>query len=113
MAVRKISLHFDVISPYSWIGFELLHRHNRLWNDSSIKVINKPTFLGGIMHGSGNKPPGLVADKMSYMMHDLNRINQFTKSKHIQYIEGTYMYNISPNSSHCRSVHHSVQEGVD
>jgi len=58
MALRKIALHFDVISPYSWIGFELLHRHNRLWNDPTIIVQNKPTFLGGIMHGSGNKPPG-------------------------------------------------------
>jgi len=79
MALRKIALHFDVISPYSWIGFELLHRHNRLWNDPTIIVENKPTFLSGIMQGSGNKPPGVVPDKMKYMMYDMQRLNKFTQ----------------------------------
>ena len=51
-----------------------LNLDKRLWNDPTIIVENKPTFLGGIMHGSGNKPPGVVPDKMMYMMHDLQRI---------------------------------------
>ena len=65
----------------SWIGFELVHRHARMWNDSSIVIENKPTFLSGIMQGSGNKPPGVVPDKMMYMMRDLERINRHTQSK--------------------------------
>ena len=81
MAVRRVALHFDVISPYSWVGFELLHRHARIWNDQSVIIENKPTFLSGIMQGSGNKPPGVVPDKMMYMMRDLQRINKFTQSK--------------------------------
>ena len=60
-----------------------LNLDKRLWNDPTIIVENKPTFLGGIMHGSGNKPPGVVPDKMMYMMHDLQRINKFTQSKSI------------------------------
>jgi len=63
----------------SWIGFELVHRHARMWNDSSIVIENKPTFLSGIMQGSGNKPPGVVPDKMMYMMRDLQRINKHTQ----------------------------------
>jgi len=79
MAIRRVALHFDVISPYSWIGFELLHRHARMWNEPSIVIENKPTFLSGIMQGSGNKPPGVVPDKMMYMMRDLQRINKHTQ----------------------------------
>merc|ERR1712113_661828 len=51
----------------------------RLWNDPTIIVENKPTFLSGIMQGSGNKPPGVVPDKMKYMMYDMQRLNKFTQ----------------------------------
>ena len=51
-----------------------------MWNDPTIVIENKPTFLSGIMQGSGNKPPGVVPDKMMYMMRDLERINKYTQS---------------------------------
>ena len=38
MAIRKVALHFDVISHYSWLGFEILHRHNRIWKDPTIVI---------------------------------------------------------------------------
>ncbi|CAG5083525.1 Oidioi.mRNA.OKI2018_I69.PAR.g10399.t1.cds [Oikopleura dioica] len=78
MALRRIALHYDCISPYSWIGFELMMRHSRIWNDPSVQIELKPTFLGGIMQGSGNKPPGVVPGKMVYMGRDLMRLNEFT-----------------------------------
>jgi len=77
MALRRLAVHYDVISPYSWLGFEQIHRHHRMWQDDSIKLELKPTFIGGIMKASGNKPPGVVVNKMLYMMHDLNRLNTF------------------------------------
>lgn len=36
MSVRRIAVHYDVISPYSWIGFEQILRHQRIWNDQVI-----------------------------------------------------------------------------
>jgi len=78
MALRRIALHYDCISPYSWIGFELMMRHGRIWNDPTVQIELKPTFLGGIMQGSGNKPPGVVPGKMVYMGRDIQRLNDFT-----------------------------------
>ncbi|KAJ8319835.1 hypothetical protein KUTeg_001422 [Tegillarca granosa] len=73
--VRKsVELFYDVISPYSWIAFEVLCRYNKRWN-MDLKL--KPFFLGGIMQGSGNKPPALVANKAQYMIHDLNRLANY------------------------------------
>ena len=42
-----------------------------MWKNESVKVELKPTFISGIMAASGNKPPGVVPSKMTYMMHDL------------------------------------------
>lgn len=82
MALRRLAVHYDVVSPYSWIGFEQVMRHHRLWKDDSIKLELKPTFISGIMKASGNKPPGIVPSKMIYMMHDLNRLNKYLQSKY-------------------------------
>jgi len=56
-----------------------------MWNDPTVRIELKPTFLGGIMKGSGNKPPGVVAGKMVYMGRDLQRLNDFTDSKEIRF----------------------------
>jgi len=75
-AKRSVELFYDVISPYSWVGFEVMCRYKSVWN---VDVKLKPFFLGGIMKGSNNKPPGMVPSKMQYMYHDMARIKQHYK----------------------------------
>lgn len=75
MSSRKvIELFYDVVSPYSWLGFEVMCRYRTVWN---IDLKLRPAFLGGVMHGAANKPPGLVPNKFLYMTKDLNRLGQY------------------------------------
>ena len=76
---RKIAVDFfyDVISPYSWIGFEMLSRYQNQWKSMELKL--KPFYLGGIMKGTQNKPPLVVPNKALYMTKDLKRLNQCYK----------------------------------
>jgi len=71
---KVIELFYDVVSPYSWLGFEVMCRYRNVWN---IDLKLRPAFLGGVMQGSGNKPPGLVPNKFAYMTHDLKRLAQY------------------------------------
>lgn len=75
MTSRKVvELFYDVVSPYSWLGFEVMCRYRNVWN---IELKLRPAFLGGVMNGSDNRPPGLVPNKFLYMMKDLNRLAEF------------------------------------
>ncbi|XP_054477653.1 glutathione S-transferase kappa 1-like [Anoplopoma fimbria] len=71
---KVIELFYDVVSPYSWLGFEVMCRYRHVWN---IELKLRPAFLGGIMQGAGNKPPGLVPNKFLYMTKDLNRLSGY------------------------------------
>ncbi|KAJ4931549.1 hypothetical protein JOQ06_025844 [Pogonophryne albipinna] len=71
---KVIELFYDVVSPYSWLGFEVMCRYRTVWN---IELKLRPTFLGGVMQGSDNKPPGLVPNKFLYMTKDLNRLSEY------------------------------------
>lgn len=71
---KVIELFYDVVSPYSWLGFEVMCRYRHVWN---IDLKLRPAFLGGIMNGSGNRPPGLVPNKFLYMRNDLKRLAQY------------------------------------
>uniref|UniRef100_A0A2K5RUN4 Glutathione S-transferase kappa 1 n=1 Tax=Cebus imitator TaxID=2715852 RepID=A0A2K5RUN4_CEBIM len=48
---RTLELFYDVLSPYSWLGFEILCRYQNIWN---INLQLRPSFLGGIMKDSGS-----------------------------------------------------------
>lgn len=75
MASKKVvELFYDVVSPYSWLGFEVMCRYRNVWN---MELRLRPAFLGGIMQGSGNKPPGLVPNKFMYMTQDLARLADY------------------------------------
>lgn len=75
MTTKKvIELFYDVVSPYSWLGFEVMCRYRHAWN---IELKLRPAFLGGVMQGAGNKPPGLVPNKFMYMTKDLNRLSEY------------------------------------
>ena len=69
----KIDLYVDVVSPYSFLAFEVLHRYKELWN---LEIIIKPAFLGGVMKATGNNPPGKLTNKleMSVQYHHSQRL---------------------------------------
>ncbi|KAL6488914.1 hypothetical protein MHYP_G00026550 [Metynnis hypsauchen] len=71
---KVVELFYDVVSPYSWLGFEVLCRYRNVWN---IDLRFRPAYLGGVMHLSGNKPPATVPNKALYMATDLVRQAQY------------------------------------
>ncbi|XP_066539275.1 glutathione S-transferase kappa 1 [Hoplias malabaricus] len=71
---KVIELFYDVVSPYSWLGFEVLCRYRTVWN---VDLRLRPAFLGGVMKESGNRPPAMVPNKALYMTADLNRLAQY------------------------------------
>ncbi|KAM7325678.1 hypothetical protein ACRRTK_015931 [Alexandromys fortis] len=72
-ARRTLELFYDVLSPYSWLGFEVLCRYQHLWN---IKLQLHPAFLGGIMKDSENKPLATVPRKGQYMNNEMPLLGQ-------------------------------------
>ncbi|GAC94648.1 hypothetical protein PHSY_002221 [Pseudozyma hubeiensis SY62] len=74
-AVRnKVWFYFDVVSPWSYVGFRVIQRYQKLWN---LDVTYKPVNLGYIMKFSGNKPPISVVNKGAWMWHDRDRATKF------------------------------------
>ncbi|XP_037129307.1 glutathione S-transferase kappa 1-like [Syngnathus acus] len=71
---KVIELFYDVVSPYSWLAFEVMCRYRTVWN---IDLKLRPAFLGGVMQGAGNKPPGMVPTKFLYMNKDLARLAEY------------------------------------
>lgn len=61
---------FDFISPYSYIAF---HALPHFASGKDIDVVYKPVFLGAIMRGTDNRPPGFVPAKNAYMQKDIQR----------------------------------------
>ncbi|XP_070561792.1 glutathione S-transferase kappa 1-like [Ptychodera flava] len=75
-ARKTIELFYDVISPYSWIGFETLCRYKNKWN---IDLQFRPFFLGAVMHATENTPPGMNPAKGAYGQKDLERNRDYYK----------------------------------
>ncbi|XP_026173350.1 glutathione S-transferase kappa 1-like isoform X3 [Mastacembelus armatus] len=71
---KVVELFYDVASPYSWLGFEVICRYRNVWN---IDLKFRPAFLGGVMKGSGNKSPAMVQKKVLYMDKDLSRLRDY------------------------------------
>ncbi|KAL5477940.1 hypothetical protein EMCRGX_G024803 [Ephydatia muelleri] len=74
MAKKLVQLYYDVLSPYSWIGFETLCRYRQKWN---VELRFCPFLLAGIMKGSENRPPGVVRAKARHMSKDLRRLSSY------------------------------------
>eukprot|EP01095_Lingulamoeba_sp_RSL-Kostka_P015274 TRINITY_DN697_c0_g1_i1.p1 TRINITY_DN697_c0_g1~~TRINITY_DN697_c0_g1_i1.p1 ORF type:complete len:230 (-),score=79.77 TRINITY_DN697_c0_g1_i1:88-777(-) len=70
----KITFYYDVVSPYSYIGFEMILRYENFWN---IDLDLQPFFLGGIMGASGNSPPATVPAKAMHLTKDLRRNSKY------------------------------------
>ncbi|NWW15512.1 GSTK1 transferase, partial [Falcunculus frontatus] len=74
MGRTLVELFYDVISPYSWLGFEVLCRYQHTWN---IDLRFRPAFLGGIMQLTGNKPPAILPKRAEYMLKDIKRMAKY------------------------------------
>jgi glutathione S-transferase kappa 1 len=77
MSSKKILVDFfyDVVSPYAWLGFEQITRHQNVW--PTVQVRLRPVLISFLMKGSGNKPPMVVANKAMYMVKDTARLNKY------------------------------------
>ncbi|XP_043935778.1 glutathione S-transferase kappa 1 isoform X1 [Protopterus annectens] len=71
---KLLELFYDVVSPYSWLAFEVLCRYRNVWN---VDLRLRPGFLGGLMNLSGNRPPAMVPLKGLYMVKDIDRLAQY------------------------------------
>ncbi|NXP25687.1 GSTK1 transferase, partial [Scytalopus superciliaris] len=74
MGRTVVELFYDVISPYTWLGFEVLCRYQHIWN---IDLRLRPGFLGGIMQQTGNKPPAMLPKRAEYMLKDITRMAKY------------------------------------
>jgi len=70
----EVDFYYDVVSPWSYIGFEVLLRYEQEWN---LDITLKPVFLGGVMQATGNKPPATLPAKATYGMADLSRSSKY------------------------------------
>ncbi len=71
-----IEFFYDVVSPYSYLGFEQLVRLEEGEWRGLVTVVLRPFFLGAVMQATDNKPPALVPAKGRYMGRDLNRLSR-------------------------------------
>ncbi|NXN73081.1 GSTK1 transferase, partial [Himantopus himantopus] len=74
MGRTLVELFYDVVSPYSWLGFEVLCRYQHIWN---IDLRFRPAFLGGVMQATGNKPPAMLPKRAEYMLKDIKRMAKY------------------------------------
>ncbi|XP_065842733.1 glutathione S-transferase kappa 1-like [Oscarella lobularis] len=74
MAKLPVKLYYDVLSPYSWLGFEVLCRYRELWR---LDLHFCPFHLGVVVTKAGITPPGLIPAKGKYMHRDLQRCAKY------------------------------------
>ena len=72
-----VQLFYDIISPYTYIQFELLTRQKAQWPSMELRFT--PVAIAPLMTGAGNAPPMMVPAKAVYMVRDLRRLTKFHK----------------------------------
>ncbi len=65
-----LEFYFDYISPFSHVANAAV---KQVVARTGATLAVRPMFLGAVMQGTGNRPPGTVAAKAAYMMADLAR----------------------------------------
>ncbi|XP_032069285.1 glutathione S-transferase kappa 1 isoform X2 [Thamnophis elegans] len=71
---KKVECFYDVVSPYSWLGFEIICRYRPIWN---LDVHLRPVFLAGIMKATGNQPPAMLPKRGEYMLKDISQMAKY------------------------------------
>ncbi|GAA5923587.1 uncharacterized protein JCM15063_003697 [Sporobolomyces koalae] len=62
--MTRITLCYDIVSPWSYFAYYILRRYEQAWD---FDLVLKPMFLGGVMKESGNRPPLTVQNKGTWM----------------------------------------------
>lgn len=70
----KLELFYDIVSPYSYLAFEVLLRYRPRWK---LEMTLRPAFLGGVMKTVGNVPPASLPQRAPYLARDLARKARF------------------------------------
>ncbi|KAL4940676.1 hypothetical protein BDV06DRAFT_18100 [Aspergillus oleicola] len=60
MAAPKITLYYDIVSPFAYIAFNVLRKSPTF---SKCELTFVPIFLGGLMQTCGNTPPIRIKNK--------------------------------------------------
>jgi len=63
----KLEFFYDYVSSYSYLA------NHRLRDLGGADIVYRPMFLGAVMEATGNRPPGLVEAKGSYLSTDIRR----------------------------------------
>ncbi|KAL7988480.1 hypothetical protein Chor_007399 [Crotalus horridus] len=71
---KKVECFYDLVSPYSWLGFEIICRYRSIWN---LDLHLRPVFLSGIMNATGNQPPAMLPKKGEYLQKDVKQMAKY------------------------------------
>ncbi|XP_015674290.1 glutathione S-transferase kappa 1-like [Protobothrops mucrosquamatus] len=71
---KKVECFYDVVSPYSWLGFEIICRYRSIWN---LDLHLRPVFLSGIMNATGNQPPAMLPKRGEYLQKDVSQMGKY------------------------------------
>ncbi|KAG8130244.1 putative Glutathione S-transferase kappa protein [Naja naja] len=71
---KKVECFYDVSSPYSWLGFEIICRYRPIWN---LDLHLRPVLLLGIMNAPGNQPPAILPKRIEYLLKDVGRLGKY------------------------------------
>ncbi|KAF9972714.1 Glutathione S-transferase kappa 1 [Actinomortierella ambigua] len=83
MAARSsVTLYFDVVSPYTYVGWNLLKRQRPNWR--SVDFAFKPVLLGGIMNATKNTPNIAVPAKGDYMWYEIELLSSVGKFPYVK-----------------------------
>ncbi|MEM7766729.1 MAG: 2-hydroxychromene-2-carboxylate isomerase [Pseudomonadota bacterium] len=67
---RQFEFLYDIVSPTAYLAW---YSAPETANSVGAEIVYTPIFLGGIMQGAGNTPPGMVPAKGRYLSIDVPR----------------------------------------
>ncbi|MEM0985723.1 MAG: 2-hydroxychromene-2-carboxylate isomerase [Pseudomonadota bacterium] len=67
---KQIEFLYDIVSPTAYLAW---YDAPKIAERIGAEIIYTPVFLGGIMQGTGNRPPGTVPAKAKYLAIDVPR----------------------------------------
>jgi len=70
---KRLEFFFDYVSPTAYLAHFIAPQ---VAARTGAELVYRPLFLGGVMQGTGNRPPGTVAAKGAYMQRDMQRCAQ-------------------------------------
>ncbi|KAI9331838.1 DSBA-like thioredoxin domain-containing protein [Obelidium mucronatum] len=67
--MSSVKVYYDVVSPYSWFGVELLLRYKPRWPAVAFELV--PFSLGAVMKLAGNVPPATNPFKGKQLLKEI------------------------------------------